>query len=54
MNKDKDYHGDYDNFDYQNYYDNFNERLTRGPRLEEGATTLPHGATLVLLKIEVL
>ena len=31
MNKDKDYHDDYDNFDYHNYYGSFNKRVTRGP-----------------------
>ena len=30
MNKDKDYHSDYDNFDYRNYYNSFKNPLTRG------------------------
>ena len=31
MNKDKDNHNSYDNFDYQSYYDNFTKRVTRDP-----------------------
>ena len=31
MNKDKDNHNSYDNFDYQSYYDNFIKKVTRDP-----------------------
>ena len=29
MDKDKDYHSDYDNFDYNSYYDNLTKKVTR-------------------------